>query len=202
MRGDYKILIAPTALPVSLSYLKEHAKIDYTVEDTVLNGYLLAAINEVEQYTNRALMEQTIFQTLDGFPVVCSGNIFAEIRLFRSPVKELVKLEYYDVTGTKTTLYNSTGSATEQAAVLLHNVKEPATISVKVGEDWPSTATRPAAVEVTYKAGYNSADEVPNVLKQAVCLLASAHYEKREDYVKKLKTAAEKLMDLEAVQGW
>lgn len=204
MRGHYKITTLATALPVSLDYVKEHSKIDYTDEDTVLTGYLKAAIDEVEKYCNRALMAQTITQVVDSFPAATECNPYAELELFRSPVQSLTSIKYWntDDTPADTTLFLSTGTAEQQAAAILHDTKEPATVSPKVGTSWPNTAARPGAVTIVYVCGYSDATFVPETIKQAICLLTASHYEKREDYAKRYKSAAENLMDLSLVQGW
>jgi len=186
-RGDYKIKTLPVLLPVSIAYVKEHSKVDYADEDTVLAGYLNAAIAEAEMYCNRALMAQTITQKVDCWP---TGNI----RLFRSPVQSVTHVKYIDTDEAEQTLATTVYGVT--------SVKEPAEIYLKKDQTWPSTASRPEAIEIEYVAGYADATFVPETTKQAICLLTASHYEKREDYVKKLKTAAESLLDLSMVQGW
>lgn len=188
-RGDYTIKTAATEYPVTLAYVKEHSKIDYTDEDTVLLGYLKAAIAEAENYANRALMTQTVTQTLDCWPA--AGR---NIRLYRSPLQSVTHVKYI-----------GTDEAQQTFAVANYantTVKEPAEIFLKKDKSWPSIATRPEAIEIEYISGYPTADKVPDVIKQAICLYFASFEAKREDSMKRYKSAAESLLDGAMVKGW
>jgi uncharacterized phiE125 gp8 family phage protein len=56
-------------------------------------------------------------------------------------------------------------------------------------------------VTITYTAGYGSdASSVPGQIKQAILLMITDAYDNRQDYVKKLPTASEYLLDQYRVQ--
>lgn len=189
MRGFYNIKTIATDYPVSLDYVKEHSKIDYTAEDTVLLGYLKASIDYIESRSNRALMQQTITQRLDCWP-----DTGKNIRLFRSPFQSVTHVKYIDTDEAEQTLATTVYGNT--------TVKEPAEIYLKKDQSWPGIAARPEAIEIEYISGYADASFVPEKLKQAICLMF-AHFEsQREDSRRRYKSAADHLIDTAAVLGW
>ena len=189
---SYKIKTPPTLKPVDLAYVKEHSKIDYTDEDTVLQGYLDAAIAYAEKYMGRGIMSQTVTQTFNAWP---ASGCYLELAL--SPLfgaTPINHIKYYD-----------TDEAQQTLAITVYGVtavNEPPLIFLKKDQSWPSLASRPEAIEVEFTAGYADAASVPATIKQAICLLFAYFEAGREDSVKQKKTSAENLLDKDWVGSY
>lgn len=178
MSINYKIKTGPTLLPVSLAYVKEHSKIDYTDEDTVLLGYLNAAIAYAEKYLSYGLMTQTIVQTYDDWP---------DCFILAMRPNSITRITYIDENEESQTFLASNYAYT--------TTKVPGEIFLKKDKSYPTALARPEAITVEYETGYTDADDVPHGIKQAICLLFGWFESGREDSVKQKKTAAEVLLD-------
>jgi uncharacterized phiE125 gp8 family phage protein len=189
MRGTYKISTPPATEPITLAEARAHLNFtadDPTDDDTLIEALIGAARETCEEYRNCAMLEQVITHVLPAFPCVDAvRNPFGEIRLYRPPHISVETIQYWDENNETQSLTPATD--TNFNAVL-------GTISPKVGETWPKTASRPDAVTITYKCGHANAAAVPKRWKQAVLLVVGKWYEQREDNVKNLPTAAEHLL--------
>ena len=160
--------VAPGTLEdaVSLTEVKNHAKISGTADDADLAIKIDAAIEWCENYTNRAFTSRGYKMTLEEFS---RGPIYLE----RSPAQAVTALKYYATTGTLTTLSSSLYTVDSES--------EPARIVPVYSGDWPSIQDRIGAVQVFFTAGYgDTAATVPQSLRQAVMVLAATWYAYRE----------------------
>jgi uncharacterized phiE125 gp8 family phage protein len=194
MRGHYKVTTAPTTEPVTLAEAKAHLRVDFTDDDTLIEALIGAARAAAEEFTNRALMAQTITQVLHCFPYATTRNPYAAIRLFKSPLISLTSITYYDADDVATPL----DVAGNDADVIIVSTSEPATISpwiTNMPDGWPEiNDERPDAVTIVYSAGYAAAAAVPKPIKQAMLLMIGAWYERREDSAQNLPKASEMLL--------
>ncbi len=190
--GYWTIETAATEYPVTLTEAKLHLRVDFSDEDTLISNYIAAATAFAEEYTRMSLLTTTIRQALSDFPAYSLYNPFQAIRLFRPPLQELLTVKYYDSDNVQQTLYDSAGDTSK---LIIDSTRYPARIYPAYDTTWPTTASRPDAVEVRYKAGWSSAAQVPPDIKQAILLLIGEMYERRENFVKQLPTAAERLLD-------
>ena len=62
---SYKVTDAASTYVLTTSEVKEHLKIDSTVEDTYINNLLIAAQKSCEEYTNRIFIDSTLKQYCD-----------------------------------------------------------------------------------------------------------------------------------------
>lgn len=197
MRGHYKVTTAPTAEPLTLAEAKAHLRVDFTDDDTLIEALIGAARAAAEQYTNRALMPQTITQVLHCFPYPTPRNPYAAIRLFCSPLISLTSLSYYDNQDSEQSLAVDPNGIVP-AKVITVSTAEPATVSpwlTNMPGGWPDTNyDRPDAVTLVYQAGYANAAAVPKPIKQAMLLMIGAWYERREDSAQNLPKASEMLL--------
>jgi uncharacterized phiE125 gp8 family phage protein len=167
-------LTDPDIEPVTRAEAKLHCKIDddLTADDSLVDALITTAREWVEDYTGRALIDQTWQLTYQGYS-------YNEIKLNRSPVIEIDSF-VYDVSGVATTLaaanYEVSGSRTKWPKII------PA-----VGGSWPSNNwTRPLTIQ--FRAGYadrsgsptEGAEKVPEAFKHAIKLLVGHWYENRE----------------------
>lgn len=137
-----KIVIPPSAEPVSTveAKLQSRRPTDETGEDLVWANLITAARNQVETDTMRALCWQKRSLSLDWWP--------DRIELYSCPVRSdmPVVITYVDTSGTTQTL-----------ATTVYKVrydKEPATITLKDSQVWPSTLYESGCITVTFTAGY------------------------------------------------
>ena len=163
------VVTAATLSPVALQTLKDHLKVTDTAEDTLLSGYLAAAVEWVEDYVKRPLITRTLKLTLDSFPT--SG----QIELVASPVSSVSHVKYYNTAGTLTTLSSA------DYWTVLNELAGPGLVILKASEEWPELQEdRPRAVEVTYVCGYGATvASVPNEIRQAILILAAHLWDAR-----------------------
>ena len=186
---DYTL---PVSGPVSLARIKEHLRVSGDDDDSLLAGYLLAALRYVEDCTGISVLSATYRQRLDRF-AGASGPIL----LLRSPATSVTSIAYTDADGNAATM--------DTADVTLEGDALPSRVFPNAGESWPSNVSvRGGAVAITFVAGYANGDAVPRHLLQAVYLLVGHWYENREAVVVgsvayKVPLAVESLLALCAV---
>ena len=157
---------APAAEPVSLDEAKAQLRITEGDDDTLITSLIEAARVAVEQRTRRALITQTLQLTLPDFADA--------IKLPRPPVAALSAFEYRDTAGATQTVPAS--------AYRLESNSTPARVELLPNQTWPTTDTHPAAVTITYTAGYGAtSDDVPETLRRAVLLLVEEFYDGHDE---------------------
>jgi uncharacterized phiE125 gp8 family phage protein len=148
------------AEPVSLFDLKAHLRVEHAEEDALIQALILAARQQVENLTGRALVTATKDEAWDAFPEI--------IELLHTPVSAVTWVKYVADDGTLTTL--------DAALYRTDLLNQTARISPAYNEEWPSTRRVTNAVQVRYEVGETT---VPAGLKRAVTLLAAHWYENR-----------------------
>lgn len=202
-RGTYKVTTAPASEPVTLAEARKHLNFhedDPTDDDALITAMIQTARDVAEIHTRRALLTQTITQKLEGFPCWKYKNRYTGIRLFRPPLNTLKTVKYYDTENVLQTLYDSQNDPPGTASIIVNTLLEPAEIYPAYDTEWPETACRPDAVEIIYTAGWSAAGQVPPAIKQAMLLLIGEMYERRENSVKNLPTAAGYLLDMHTLR--
>ena len=182
MKGAYKITVPATVFPITLAEAKQHLKVDFTDEDTLIDIYIKGATEYVEEHTGRALLPQTIQHVMNCFPESTSKNPNAVLYLYRPPVRTLNNLDYVDFEGNNQN-YNIIDD------IVLDITSEPAQVARTGGNAWATTAQQPGAVKLTYISGYNDAANVPSPIRAAILLLIGELYERRENFVKSMPDA-------------
>lgn len=158
---------APASEPITLAQAKAHCRVDTAIttdDDEFSNVWIPAARQEVEGYTGRALISQTLKMTLDAFP--CDG----EIRLPVAPVTSISAAKYIAADGTLTTISSSDYQLDETSS--------PARLwpSYDAGY-WPTPRDVMKAVQIDFVVGYANAAAVPAILRAAVLMLIRAYYD-------------------------
>lgn len=175
----YQVITHPTTEPITLQQAKDHLKVDVSDDDDLINVLITAARQSAEQYTNRAILTQTVEEFF---------KCFEDIRLQRNPVQSVTSVTYTDTEET-----NQTWSDTDYSLFL---TAEPAKILLKTGKSFPTDVVdRANAVKVTYVAGWTQASDVPKPIIQAMLLMIAKWYDNRADSVKKLPTASQYLLN-------
>lgn len=159
-----KQLTEPAADPLTDIEVREHLNLDDDVSPTLLSAFITAARQRAESFAELVFVQRNFGFYIDGFTS-------KEIRIPIAPLKSVVSVKYYDTNNVEQTL--------DPASYYVDSVSRIGRI---VAVDcWPDTFPRPNAVTITVTAGYGTADDVPQVLKQAMLLMVGDMYENREE---------------------
>ena len=157
-------IAAPASEPLTLAEAKLHCRVDGTDEDALITALIVAAREQAEHETGRALITQTWELVHDSFP-----DAFV---LRKSPIQSVTSLKYLDAaTGAEQTL--------DPADYLLDKDNEPGYLVPAYGKAWPATWPVPNAVRCLYVCGYVDAAAVPQAIKQWMLLAIGTMYENR-----------------------
>lgn len=163
----YKVITPAVANVVTLSEVKSHLKVDTTADDTLITNLISAAQASCEEYTNRLFIRTTLVQYSDNW------NGISE--LFKSPVKTITNIKYYDTDNVLQTLAAS--------VYQIDKAYMPTRVALQPDQSFPSVANRINAIEVTYDVGEADAANVSDGIKQAVLLTIGHWYQNRESVV-------------------
>lgn len=168
--GALRLSVAPAAQPVSLADAKAHARVDLSVDDTLLTAMILAAKDKIEELTGRKFITQTWIWTFDAFPST------DRLLLPLARVSSVPSIVTTDRTGA-TALFDS-------SKYIADVINEPAQIVLKAGNTWPAPADQLQEVNgvtLTFVVGYGAAgSNVPESILLAIKILAAHYYENRE----------------------
>lgn len=153
---------APGVLPVTLGEAKTHLRVLHSADDDYISALLQFAVDHVEEYTRRALINQTWEMGLDALP---DGNY---IYLPVAPVTAISSFVYDGLTWAA-------------ASYTLNKYNLPARIWPV--STWPSVSGDPNCIVITFTTGYGAAgSSVPAELKHAIKLLITHLYDNRAPY--------------------
>ena len=182
----WKVTTAPAIEVWTLSEVKNYLKVDTSADDTLITTLLQSAREVAERYLNQALITQTITEKLDR---LSNTTIYLSV----SPVLSVLSFQYADSQNTTQT-YNASN-------YIVDTFEKPARLSLAYGKTWPTLYGNINDVTIVYTAGYGAtAASVPMQIRQAILMMIADSYDNREDYVKKLPTASEYLLDQYRVQ--
>jgi len=155
-----------TVEPVTVNELKFWARIDGDDEDDVLAGIIKTARKNVEDFIRQSLIEKTIEMSLDSW-----DHSIYELPL--SPVISITSVTTLDESDTAT-IYASSNYYLAAGV--------PARLVIKQDSENPLNTDRGiGGYKITYKAGYGeTADEVPQAIKDAIKVWATYVYENRD----------------------
>lgn len=170
MRG-LTVVSAPAQLPLDLEGAKAHLRVDHNDENALITGLIGAAQGYYQKHTGRVLVTTTFRLSLDYFP--CGGDDFNSIELPRSPVTEIVAVNYVDAAGDTQSL-----AAADYQADL---ASLPARLAPAYGATWPTPRYQPGSVQIDFKAGHGAQSaDVPEDAKLVLRLLVGHWYLNRE----------------------
>jgi uncharacterized phiE125 gp8 family phage protein len=147
--------------PVSTDLAKAHLGIEagFTADDTLIDAYIAAARQFVEDRTGRVLVSASFTEVRAAF-----GDY---ITLYRQPVTALTSIAYTDASGADVPYEG----AIERLTAIPPRLYPPA------GSTFPELGAN-GLVTIEYEAGYG-AGEVPAPLIQAILLLVGHWYQNR-----------------------
>lgn len=163
------LVTPPTTEPVSLSELKNHARIDTTDDDALLTALIVAARQWAERFTQRVFITQTWRLWLDTPPETATLN------LPRSPLISVLNVQFYDDADGATVWSN--------ANYFVDTSSENGRLALRNGATWPSAGRNPNGMMIEYTAGYGGAAAVPESIKLAIKQLATHWYEHRGEAI-------------------
>lgn len=162
-------IIGPSEEPLTLAETKLHLRVDSAHEDAYISALIVAAREQAEQITGRALVNSTFVQTEDQFP--------SAIKLRPARVSQIVEVRFRDIYGVMQLL--------SSANYTLDNASEfVAWLYPSANYTWPSTWAHPNGVEVEFVAGFGATRaDVPQSIKQWMLLTVAQWYSTREAIV-------------------
>jgi len=177
--------IAPDNEPLSLDDAKTFMHILEDDEDELITSMTVGAREYAENYTNRQFEIATYELITD--------RLFQGLTIPKSPVTEIVSVEYMDSDGVYQTLSTDDYySYVDYGATKLEF------------SSFPSYKDDKRAIKITFKAGYTT---VPSSIVSYLKVLVSTMYENREQYVLGVSIetmanpAIHKMLDMYKVQS-
>jgi hypothetical protein len=181
-----KLITAPASEPISTSDAKSFLRVDTSDDNALIDRLVKTARIFCEEYTGRALINQTYEFYIDAFSEVDTPlwegiRIGADINLYknyinlpRPPLSSVTSIYTYDDADTGT-LFPTTSYYVDSIAL-------PGRIVLRNGQTWPSSLRTANGVKVTYIAGYgSSASDIPEALITGMKEHVSYLYENRGD---------------------
>jgi uncharacterized phiE125 gp8 family phage protein len=178
--------IGSNATPVvTTADMKAYLKVDTSADDTLIAAMVSAGTRYLENYLGRALLNKTVTETHDRFPV---GTAPIELRV--SPATAITSVTYLDTDGTTTTTWSTDNYALDNTSSLGR-----ARLILKQSAFYPSVSDRLSAVTITYTAGYGAtAASVPEDIVNALKILVAGLYQTREPVIRERPTTVENLV--------
>lgn len=146
MANTLKIIAAPSALPVSLELARLQVKQDIVADDLLLRTAILSAAASAESEIERTLLATRFAYVLDGFPGGAMFGTQQPIELPRSPLLQLIGVQYLDQNGVWQTVPTTDYVVVDGDPVVR--------IAPVFGRIWPIPRPQPGCVKVVFDAGY------------------------------------------------
>lgn len=195
-----QIVTAPTVEPVSLQEARGYARVDddFTKDDGLISNLIIAARQDAEKITWRALVTQTWKLVADRFPRPGNGYTAAiwygpqwgnmpgpitmapldgktgyEIFLPKPPLQSVTSIKYIDTDGAQQTL--------DPSLYIVDTASEPGRLTPAYGQTWPTIREQANAVEIVFVCGYGLAAAVPAGIKRWMQIRVDTLYNNREE---------------------
>ena len=182
----WKVSVLPAVEPWTLAEVKSFLKVDTSDEDDLITSLITASRQAAESYLNMALISQTIQERLD---VLNKPILYLSV----NPVLSFSNFKYQDSSNTQVTWDNSNYK--------VDTCSRPCRLALQFGKSWPTLYGNINDVLLTYVAGFSAQPSgVPMQIRQAILMMVANAYDNREDYVKKMPTASQYLLDQYRVQ--
>jgi len=175
----------PTTEPLSGSEIKAYCRADNDLDLDALLMMGKTARQFCEEFTNRAMQLQTLNLFLDS-GVDQSGPLWEGMKtgpdlnhyknyitLARSPVSSVTSVETFDDNDVATTF--------DATKYYVDTLREPARITLRTGETFPTAMRVANAIKVTYIVGYENVGLVPEPLRLGMLMHVAYMYDQRGD---------------------
>ena len=154
----------PAQNPVTVQKAKQKLRLMLadTSHDDELSRLIVAATEQFEQDTDRAVIEQSFTLFLDYFP-----STTVAIPLSVKPVQSITSITYTDSDGA--------GQTVDPALYVFDSPRREVVLTP--GNGWPTTNRQRNNVQILFVAGYGAPANVPGVILEAIlCLVAALFY--------------------------
>ena len=172
---------APTLEPLTLAEVKRYVRVsqDISEHNEELTDLLKAARQDLEDRTNRQVMNASWTLKLDAFPYR-SGVFY----LPRAPLSSVTSITYLEAVAGASTAWSSSNYRVSTTV-------EPGEVRLAYGISFPSVYPISNAVTIVYVAGYGATQAtVPPKIKQAIAMRMRAWW----DQDKQAETAYESMV--------
>lgn len=163
------LTVAPFESVLTLDMVKAHCRVDSSDDDVLLNALIHAVTSHLDGWMGilgRCLVTQDWKRDFDCWAV---------FELPLEPVDSVVAISYFDGSGNEQTV---------DPNVYQLQVRTTRTVvGCRADRNWPVSDFAMGPVSVTWRAGYGTANDVPQAIKQAMLLLIGHWYEQREGVV-------------------
>lgn len=157
-------LTKPAKLPVTIGEAREQCRITDDTHDTLLMRLIQNVTKQVETRCEMRLISRSMRLDLDAFP---SGGDDIHIPIY--PVTTITTVAYTDADGDAQTLSEDTGSPEGDYWKEIGNDKMSPIL--RPLNYWPATKlNKPGAVQITFNAGYESVEDIPEDLRHGILL--------------------------------
>lgn len=141
--------------PLTLTEVKGHLRITDSDGDSPIRQFMAAIRRRTETFLRKSLMTTTWQYKADSFE--------QEMMLPMEPIASITSVQYVDTDGVTQTL-DSSG----------YQFDRKGRIKPSYDNDWPSTREQYDAVTITYVAGWDDREDVPQDIKLAMKLWIGA----------------------------
>lgn len=194
MKLLYTVIAPPATLAVSVADCKQDLRLEtsFTLEDDLIESYIVAASKYASEVVGRKLVSETIKYSIENTDYC--GNV----KLPFMPVSSISEIQYYDSDNASQTL--------DANDFYLYNYDNESVLVPKTNTVWPTIYNRRDAINITFVAGYGNATDIPPTITKAIRLLVAHWYENRTASVvgvsiTDLPFAVENLLNSER-RGW
>lgn len=161
-----------TEYPVSMEDFKLHAHADGNDEDASIETFIAAATRAGQLRLDKQFCTATLRATFDSFPIATRHNPDSAIYVPRAPLISVTSIGYVGSAGTTATMASSD--------YIVDNQSQPGRITPRYGDTWPDAREQINAVNVVFTAGYGTAYQVPDTIRQWIANRAALAYRVRE----------------------
>lgn len=156
----------PATEPVTVAEAKAHLRIDGSNEDTLIASLILTSRLHVEAALGLALITQSWRMLLDAWPLT------KDIEVPLRPLQSIDAVRVWPQTGSATVI--------DEDDYLADTASVPPRL-VRTGVVWRQPGRVANGIEIDFTAGYGTeASDVPEPIRQALLLLVSHWYERRD----------------------
>lgn len=181
-----KVIAVTGAEPVSLSDVTNWIRYTGTLQNSVITSLITAAIAEVENWTNKTVVEKDYQLTQQQFTSIINFPV--------STVQSITSIQYLDSEDNLQTVASSVYG--------LDNISEINQVFQKnTGTGFPFSNGEPNSVQINFTSSFNG-DVVPEDTKTAIKIIVAHMYEEREAYsteAMRVNPAIENLLNIQAV---
>lgn len=170
------LITAPVTEPLTLAETKEHLRVDFTDEDTLITNLITSARQRFEADTGRQLITATWRGFLDRFPSFADESI----EVAKPPLLSVASILYIDSSGISQTW----DSSEYDVQVFAGPRAQRGMISLTPDFCFPTIRRVPNAITINYDGGYGpNASDVPQDIKQSLFAWIGHVYRNRELYI-------------------